>query len=141
NMVEGLTREDVEYLKSVMAQLDLRAGEKEAFQTILSSHGKTDKAGLPEKFSLSRNVPNPFNPSTSIIYTVPEGPVVQVTLRIYSIRGQLVRTLVDKTCEAGSYNVFWDGTDGAGHHVSSGVYFYRMQAGDFIQTRKMVLLK
>ncbi|MEA2062136.1 MAG: FlgD immunoglobulin-like domain containing protein, partial [Gemmatimonadota bacterium] len=69
------------------------------------------------------------------------GASVKVTLKIFTLRGQLVRTLVADAYDSGTYNVFWDGTDNAGNNVSSGVYFYRMQAGDFFQTRKMVLLK
>ena len=96
---------------------------------------------MPKVFSLAQNSPNPFNPSTTISYSVPEGTSVQVTLKVYDIRGRLVRTLVDEVRQPGTYSVFWDGKDEAGCQVSSGVYLYRMQARDFVQTRKMVLLK
>ena len=96
----------------------------------------------PKTFSLSQNSPNPFNPSTSISYTVlEEGKRVSVSLKVYSLRGKLVSTLVEGLKQPGTYTVFWDGTDQAGLPVSSGVYIYRMKAGDFVQTRKMVLLK
>jgi len=72
---------------------------------------------------------------------VPEGPSVKVSLKVYNIRGTLVKTLVDNVREPGRHTVFWDGKDDTGRQVSSGVYFYRMKAGDFVQTRKMVLLK
>ena len=99
------------------------------------------KTILPRAFALAQNVPNPFNPSTTISYNVPEGSTVRVRLEIFNLRGQLVRTLVDELREAGAYSVVWDGKDRTGRDVSSGVYFYRLRAGDFIQTRKMVLLK
>jgi len=96
---------------------------------------------LPKAFSLGQNAPNPFNPSTTISYSVPEGQTVQATLKVYDLRGRLVRTLVDAECQPGNYSVFWDGRDEKGQQLSSGVYLYRMRAGDFTQTRKMVLLK
>jgi len=102
---------------------------------------KESRATLPRAFMLGQNFPNPFNPATTISYSVPEGPAVHVTLKVYDIRGNLVRILVDEVREAGAYSVSWEATDRAGRQVSSGVYLYRLQAGDFLQTRKMVLLK
>jgi outer membrane protein assembly factor BamB len=96
---------------------------------------------LPKAFSLGQNAPNPFNPSTTISYSVPEGPAVQVSLKVYDLRGRLVHNLVDEMREAGSYSVLWDGRDGKGRRVSSGVYLYRIEAGGFVETRKMILLK
>lgn len=97
---------------------------------------------LPKAFSLAQNYPNPFNPSTTISYAVPEGSqLVGVKLSVFNIRGQLVRTLVDQQQGPGAYNVNWDGTDDSGRRISSGVYFYRLVADDFISTRKMVVLK
>ncbi|HUU28764.1 MAG TPA: CARDB domain-containing protein [archaeon] len=141
NLLEGLTRTDIEYIKSVLAQAGMTEEEKKALGMALYGHGQAGKPGMPKAFSLSQNFPNPFNPSATIGYGVPEGGSGQVRLRVYDIRGNLVRTLVDKIKEAGYYAVTWDGTDERGLKVSSGVYFYRMQAGGFIQTRKMVLLK
>ncbi|HUU28640.1 MAG TPA: two-component regulator propeller domain-containing protein [archaeon] len=99
------------------------------------------KASLPRAFSLARNFPNPFNPSTTISYTIPERSPVRVTLNVFSIRGSLVRRLIDKLSAPGTYTVAWDGTDSSGNRVASGVYFYHMHAGEFVQTRKMVLVK
>ena len=98
---------------------------------------------LPKSFSLAQNSPNPFNPSTSIQYEIPpEINAVPVRLEIYGLRGQKVSVLVDHTSQpAGTYTVHWDGKDSYGRPVSSGVYFYRLKAGDFVATRKMVLLK
>jgi len=96
---------------------------------------------LPKSFALSQNYPNPFNPSTSINFSIPDGEPVHVRLRIHNLRGQLVKELVNETREPGSYAVQWQGKNRRGRSVSSGVYFYRMEAGPFVQTRKMVILK
>jgi hypothetical protein len=101
----------------------------------------TGRIALPKAYSLAQNSPNPFNPSTTISYSVPEGNTDHVSLSVYDLRGRLIRTLVDQVREAGNYSVFWDGTDRFGRQVSSGVYFYRIRAGEFTQSRKMVLLK
>ncbi|HLA39519.1 MAG TPA: FlgD immunoglobulin-like domain containing protein, partial [Candidatus Glassbacteria bacterium] len=99
-------------------------------------------ASLPKAFSLVQNVPNPFNPSTTISYTIPQsaGPL-WVSLAVYDLRGRKVAELVEADQGAGSYSVSWDGTDRAGRVLPSGVYFYRLVAGDFKATRKMVLIK
>ena len=88
---------------------------------------------------LDVNIPNPFNPSTSIHYEIGRNDVV--TLRVYDVAGRLVRTLVSGERGPGAYEARWDGRDDAGRGVASGVYFYRLQAGAFTQTRRMVLLK
>ena len=107
----------------------------------LNNQAMALKATLPKAFGLAQNFPNPFNPSTTISYDIPEGKEAQVVLNVYNMRGQLVRTLVDEVKSEGSYQVQWDGADNYGRRVSSGVYFYRIKAGDFSQTRKMVILK
>ena len=97
---------------------------------------------LPKSFSLSQNFPNPFNPSTSISFNVPEGiKPHNITMKIYDLRGRLIRTLIDRNFAPGSYTVNWEGKDDRGQKVSSGVYFYRLTSTDFSQTRKMVLMK
>jgi len=101
----------------------------------------TGRVQLPESFSLAQNSPNPFNPATTISYGVPEGEIVNASLKIYDIRGRLVRTLAEGVREPGTHQVYWDGTDETGQRVASGIYIYRMRAGDFARTRKMVLLK
>jgi hypothetical protein len=94
----------------------------------------------PERFALRQNTPNPFNPTTEIGYDIPTGGG-KVTIRVYDVAGRLVRTLVDERRPAGRHAVPWDGRNAGGEPVATGVYFYRMQAGSFVQTRKMVLLK
>ena len=97
---------------------------------------------LPKAYALSQNFPNPFNPSTTIQFSIPEGGgSVKVRLDIFNIRGQVVATLVDRTVTAGEYNIQWDGSDSAGRRVSSGVYFYRLTTPEYKATRKMVILK
>ena len=99
-------------------------------------------SALPRAYALSQNSPNPFNPSTTISYEIPESDGgAKVSLTVYNIRGQKVITLVDELKEAGQYSINWDGRDLSGNRVSSGVYFYRMQAGNFTATRKMVILE
>ncbi len=98
-------------------------------------------AQLPRAFSLGSNCPNPFNPSTTISYSVAGNAPVRVVLRVFNLRGQNVATLADRLTAPGEYSVEWDGTDSGGAKLSSGVYFYRMTAGEFSFTRKMVLLK
>jgi len=119
----------------------LSAGFEAGVQSELSKEVLSPKATLPKAFALSQNFPNPFNPSTTVAYDIPEGKEVQVRLNIYNVRGQLVRTLVDEVKSEGSYQIQWDGNSNNGQKVSSGVYFYRLVAGEFNQTRKMVILK
>lgn len=94
----------------------------------------------PEAFALRNNYPNPFNPSTTIKYALPEASYVQ--LEVYNVVGQVVRTLVADHQNAGRYVVQWDATDDSGQNLSSGIYFYRLQAGgEFLEVKKMLLLK
>ena len=93
----------------------------------------------PLSFYLHQNHPNPFNPTPTIRYDLPEQ--AQLTLGIYDLLGKQIKTLVNQTQDAGNKTVVWDGTDEFGRSVSAGVYLYRIKAGEFIQTRKMVLLK
>jgi len=98
--------------------------------------------GLPRSYSLYQNYPNPFNAETVITYQLPNGVGPQlITLRIYNILGQEVRTLVREVQGVGTYRVRWDGRDQRGEEVSTAVYFYRLESGDFSLIKKMVLLK
>ena len=94
---------------------------------------------LPKGFGLSQNYPNPFDPSTIIQYRVPRRS--HVTIEIFNSLGQKVRVLVDQVKRVGTYKATWDGTDTHGVRVATGVYMYRLRAGDHIETRKMMLLK
>ncbi|RMI04697.1 MAG: T9SS C-terminal target domain-containing protein, partial [Calditrichaeota bacterium] len=83
--------------------------------------------------------PNPFNPTTTIAFHLPH--VSRITLHVFDVTGRRVRTLVNGKLPAGAHRVVWDGTDDGGRAVAGGVYFYRLQAGDFVATRKMLLIK
>lgn len=96
----------------------------------------TDK--IPEDFSLSQNFPNPFNPSTKISYVIPNGAGNIVTLKVYDVLGNEVATLVDEYREAGRYDVEFTISN---EPFSSGIYFYKLKAGYFVETKKMVVLK
>jgi len=89
--------------------------------------------------ALLQNYPNPFNPVTTIAFSIRTRG--HVGLNVYDVGGRLVRTLANETRAAGAYRVKWDGHDNTGSPVASGVYFYRLIAGSFSQTKKMVLLK
>lgn len=93
----------------------------------------------PESFGLFQNYPNPFNPSTSFSFQISK--TSHVRIKIYNLLGREVRTLIDERKSAGTYGIGWDGKDDLGNGIGSGVYIYRMQAGNFIESRKMILLK
>ncbi|MCK6563062.1 T9SS type A sorting domain-containing protein, partial [bacterium] len=106
-----------------------------------------EKPQIPTVFGLSQNYPNPFNPETVIEYQLPLPG--KVSLKIFNLLGREVRTLVDYEMPAGYHRVKWDGRDAAGRKLDSGVYLYKIRAGDpstgsgqgFVQTRKTLLLK
>jgi hypothetical protein len=98
-----------------------------------------DGIGLPEVFALHNNYPNPFNPVTNISYDIPE--VAQVTLEIYNVTGQKVRTLAQGQHEPGRYRIQWNATNDYGNPLSSGMYIYRIHAGDFVSVKKLILMK
>ena len=122
-----LTPEAMEVLKSLQSYLSA----EDYGQLMALVKGEV---GVPAEYGLAQNYPNPFNPVTSIEYSVAGN--VQATLKVYNVLGQEVVTLVDEVQEPGQYSVSWDAGD-----VASGVYFYRLNAGDFSATKRMVLMK
>ncbi len=98
-----------------------------------------DVSQLPKEFDLNQNYPNPFNPTTVIEYALPK--TAQVKIQVYNILGQKVRSLVDEPQEPGYKTIYWDGKDDSGREISSGIYFYRIVAGNFVKCKKMALLK
>jgi len=90
--------------------------------------------GMPSAFGLSQNYPNPFNPTTTIRYDVPKES--HVAIKVYNILGQEVMTLVDDNKRPGRYAVMLDGA-----RLASGIYIYRVKAGDFVESKKLVVIK
>ena len=101
--------------------------------------GVGEGLSIPDEFALHQNYPNPFNPVTTLRYDLPENGHVHIT--IYDMLGREVKTLINQTQDTGYRSVVWDATNDYGKPVSAGVYLYQIQAGNFVQSRKMVLLK
>jgi len=112
--------------------------ETKEFATYAVIYDK-DMIPVPKEFALHHNYPNPFNPSTTIRFDLPENE--KVLLTIYNILGQKVRTLINASYEAGYHKVLWDGRNKLGEKAASGIYIYRIKAGKNIKSQKMVLLK
>ena len=98
-----------------------------------------DEASLPTEYAIHQNYPNPFNPVTTLRYDLPENALINIT--IYDMLGRQVKTLINQTQDAGYKSVIWNATNDYGKPVSAGIYIYQIQAGDYISTKKMVLLK
>ncbi len=94
---------------------------------------------IPTTFVVYQNYPNPFNPITTLWYDLPENSLVNIT--VYDMLGREVKTLINQTQDAGYKSVIWNATNDYGKPVSAGIYFYQIQAGEYISTKKMVLLK
>ena len=101
--------------------------------------GFSNSINTPQTFRLHQNYPNPFNPVTSLRYDLPEDGLVNIT--IYDMMGRIVKTLVNSSQTAGFKSVQWNATNDRNEPVSAGLYLYTIQAGEFRQTKKMVLLK
>jgi hypothetical protein len=106
---------------------------------VVTYSGATGVGDTPGMVTLNQNYPNPFNPSTTIPFYLPQSGAT--SLIVYDVRGRLVRTLIDDVLPAGPRNLEWDGRNNQGQRVASGVYLYRLTFGDFVQTKKMTLLK
>ncbi len=134
--------EFLEHLEERRAQREAGDSDANISESSLASTGLAAGVELPKGFSLAQNSPNPFNPSTTISYSVPEGSGgVPVSLAVYDVRGREVVRLVEAFSGGGSYSVVWSGLDSNGRQVPSGVYIYKLTAGEHEQSRKMVMLK
>jgi len=96
---------------------------------------------IPEEYTLSQNFPNPFNPSTTIEFGVPGEAFQDVTLKVFNVLGQTVRELVNGQLPPGRHSITWNGKDNLGMQVSSGLYFYQLNAGEFVAIKKLILMK
>ena len=135
-----LNADERSWLEETLQKLPLTKDQNRLIQLVLEAPNQP--AGLPDKFSLGQNTPNPFNPQTAITYSLPAGSGGEyVSLRVFDLRNRLVRTLVEGMRPPGTYTIYWDGADQEDRPVANGVYLYRLQAGNFTQTRKMVLLR
>lgn len=128
--------------RNIVEAPDVAAVDTEEFTVVVElPTGVDDGSGavIPTRVELGNNYPNPFNPNTMIEYALPEN--AYVTLTVYDILGRKVTTLVEGSKSAGYYSTSWNGTDSRGNVVASGVYFYRLKAGNHIETKRMVLQK
>ncbi len=122
-----------------IAAVDFGGNEGELATIVAVIDGVGGEVPLPTQLALSQNAPNPFNPSTTIRFAVPEAAAVE--LAVYSTSGQLVRTLVGETVDAGHHVIVWDGRDLAGREVASGVYLYRLKSRSASIVRRMLLVR
>jgi hypothetical protein len=122
---------------------DLNFTDPQEVEWLVDVQGATsvenDLAATPENFELYQNHPNPFNPETSIRFTLPQESFVE--LQIFNMLGSPVRTLVSQALKAGEHRLTWNGLNEQGNVLPAGVYFYQLRAGNFTQTRKMTLVK
>ena len=120
------------------------AGENDIYLIKTDADGLTEVEEeypnrVPSSFYLAQNYPNPFNSTTTISYSIPKA--ANINLSIYNIRGRLVRRMVTGTATAGAHSIQWDGKDSRGVEVNSGIYFYRLEADNFVQTKRMIFLR
>jgi len=126
-------------VKAVDLAGNVRWASPEGGFRIGSLQDVSDRPAVPMSYGLSRNFPNPFNPGTAVVYSVPERE--RVMIEIVAMSGARVRTLVDRTVQPGEYTAVWDGTDDKGRKAGSGVFLCRMKAGRFVKTVKMTILR
>jgi len=117
----------------------LKSGEEIIINSDLNNKLLVSNDAVPDEYTLMQNYPNPFNPNTFIRYEIPQDGFV--TVKIFNMLGQEVTTLFSGITKAGRYTLNWGGTDGNGKQASSGSYIYRMSAGEFIKSKKMILIK
>ena len=130
---------NIEYFYRVSAFLGYWTDYSNVVSVIIESVSISDQDKIPTSFAVHQNHPNPFNPTTTLRYDLPEDALVNIT--IYDIMGRSIRSLVNSRQTAGYRSIQWNATNNLGEPVSAGMYIYMIQAGEFRQTRKMVLLK
>lgn len=133
-----ISSEDKVYLLPQLDQLPLDDNQKAQIASLIEGGANSR---LPKAFSLGQNAPNPFNPSTTVEYNVPEGYEGNISLTVYDLRGKRVATLVSGAVSPGTHRINWNGVADNGSHAASGVYFLRLDTPAGEHVRKMVLLK
>jgi len=124
----------------ISKQLAIKFTTEPPFNNVLTStENDWDPDKIPSAFNLGQNFPNPFSSATWINYSVPE--LSNLKLNIYNVRGELITTLQNGQFEPGKYSIKWNGLNDEGRSVTSGIYFYRLQTDDFIETKKMFKLR
>lgn len=132
--------ESTEAILNGITNAGIQITGEDAIQTIHCDLNKTgDQLITPGSFRLLQNYPNPFNPATTISYHIPEQTHVRID--IFDVTGKRIKTLLDAPIASGTHSIKWQGTFDDGKTVPSGVYFYRMIAGSYVQTRKLLFLK
>ncbi|SUZ91963.1 uncharacterized protein METZ01_LOCUS44817 [marine metagenome] len=143
-MTEGQEVDELTFAWSVQASdgtdtTHAGNGPRTLIVNVNAMYMDVDGDNIPDEFALYDNYPNPFNPVTSINYDIPEA--TDVTLDVYNLMGQRVRTLVSRHHEPGRYSVVWDGTNDFGSPIASGMYIFKIQSKDFMSIKKMLLMK
>ena len=141
-MTNAYEDDDLEYDTQYFYRVSYYAGDWSELSEVLTVTLEwldVDGDQLPKTYALHQNYPNPFNPVTNLSYDLPEDAMVNIT--IFDMMGKVVRTLVNGQQSAGYKRLQWSATNNSGHPISAGLYIYTIQAGDFSQTRKMILLK
>jgi len=138
-MTEALTTDTEYWWRVIATDTDSLRTESEVFKFTVGYVAITDAVELPTEYVLQQNFPNPFNPSTTIRYGLPEDS--NVSLVIYDLRGNVVQTLESGTKDAGWYELVWNGQTADGRTISTGLYFARIVAGDYSNVIKMLYLK
>ena len=123
----------------VVYQQNITSGISNDIYDIIFNYLETKDVSTPYKINLHQNYPNPFNPTTLIRYDLPVNE--HVSINIYDLTGKRVKSLVNTNQDAGYRSIYWNATNDLGQPVSAGMYIYTIQAGEFRQTKKMVLLK
>jgi hypothetical protein len=136
-----MAKDDVVYNGSVVCTStpDVGVAEIPVTLTITGVVNGIGDMAVPMTFDMAQNYPNPFNPTTTVNFQLPKKSDVRIT--VYNALGQVVRTLASQSYDAGRHQVVWDGTNNNGAQVSTGIYIYRMEAGDFVKSMKMILMK
>ena len=141
NVVDGQPHSQVEIAPTIASMMGFTTplSTGAAIPTAIATDVKERSVASERTFSLHQNFPNPFNPTTTILFSVHKP--TRVALDIFNLLGQKIRTLFDNEVQPGTTTVVWDGNDDKGRGMSSGTYLYRLTTEGFAETRKMLLLK